>query len=324
MAKKKTTEEFIAQAVAIHGDKYSYEHVVYKAVNEKVLISCPIHKTWLTTPGSHLTGRGCPECGKITAHSKTRKSEEQVREAIRAVHGDTYLYKDVLGYKNKESKIDIFCKKHGWFKQTVSNHVHSKTICKECAHEINGQNCRKTGEEFIKDADRVHSGRYDYSRVKYETTHKKVEIYCTKHGFFWQEPSSHLAGRGCPDCAVAGYKNSLPGKLYVLTERDLVKVGITNFDAKERCQSVSRESGKTFNILKEYVFDEGFIPRAIETEILRELRSQHKQPQERFDGSTECFYDVHLASPLNRIEELIAAQTKEQDSSNQLNNTNIT
>jgi hypothetical protein len=43
--------------------------------------------------------------------------------------------------------------------------------------------------------------RFDYSRVKYESMHKKIEIVCAAHGNFFQSPANHLAKKiGCSDC----------------------------------------------------------------------------------------------------------------------------
>ena len=60
---------------------------------------------------------------------------------------------------------------------------------------------RKTTEEFIVDARRVHGDKYDYSKVIYVRNGDKVEIVCPKHGSFMQVASSHLSGCGCPKCA---------------------------------------------------------------------------------------------------------------------------
>ena len=43
MSKKTTTEEFIARAKQIHGDKYDYANVIYRTRDDKVKIICPIH-----------------------------------------------------------------------------------------------------------------------------------------------------------------------------------------------------------------------------------------------------------------------------------------
>lgn len=56
-------------------------------------------------------------------------------------------------------------------------------------------------EEFIKRAREVHNDKYDYSKVEYKKYNIKVCIICPEHGEFWQKPSLHLYGQGCPYCA---------------------------------------------------------------------------------------------------------------------------
>ena len=59
-----------------------------------------------------------------------------------------------------------------------------------------------TTEEFIKKAKSVHGNRYDYSKVEYVDSKIKVCIICSEHGEFWQVPSMHLRGHGCPKCSA--------------------------------------------------------------------------------------------------------------------------
>jgi Zn finger protein HypA/HybF involved in hydrogenase expression len=59
-----------------------------------------------------------------------------------------------------------------------------------------------TTEQFIERAQKKHGNRYGYSRVVYERYDKNIEIECFEHGFFWQTPSNHLKGSGCPKCAI--------------------------------------------------------------------------------------------------------------------------
>lgn len=71
MPKRKTTEEFIADAIKIHKDKYGYENVVYKNNKTKVEIYCKnCNKYFMQTPNEHLDGCGCPTCGTKMVKSK--------------------------------------------------------------------------------------------------------------------------------------------------------------------------------------------------------------------------------------------------------------
>lgn len=59
---------------------------------------------------------------------------------------------------------------------------------------------RKTTEEFINDARKVHGNKYNYSLVDYIGSKLKVIIICTIHGKFMQAPNQHLSGNRCPYC----------------------------------------------------------------------------------------------------------------------------
>ena len=56
-------------------------------------------------------------------------------------------------------------------------------------------------EEFINKANKVHNGKYDYSKVEYVNAKTKVCIIYHEHGEFWQTPHNHLQGQGCPKCS---------------------------------------------------------------------------------------------------------------------------
>lgn len=57
-------------------------------------------------------------------------------------------------------------------------------------------------EYFISKANMVHSNKYSYSNVLYNSCEEKIPITCGIHGDFYQTPGSHLNGNGCPLCSV--------------------------------------------------------------------------------------------------------------------------
>ena len=60
---------------------------------------------------------------------------------------------------------------------------------------------KKPQEEAINDFKKVHCSKYNYSKVDYVNNHTKICIICPEHGEFYQIPSAHLSGQGCPKCA---------------------------------------------------------------------------------------------------------------------------
>lgn len=69
-ARRKTTSQFIAEAKAIHGDKYDYAFVDYHQSFEKVKIICPTHGLFEQSPHHHLDGAGCPSCSKSQGEAR--------------------------------------------------------------------------------------------------------------------------------------------------------------------------------------------------------------------------------------------------------------
>lgn len=59
-----------------------------------------------------------------------------------------------------------------------------------------------TTEAFIAKAFRVHGKVYNYSETCYVNSKTKIAIVCSIHGRFFQTPSAHLQGNGCPHCGV--------------------------------------------------------------------------------------------------------------------------
>lgn len=128
---RKTTEQFIADALKVHGDKYSYAHCDYKGNKVKVKILCRIHGVFEQRPNCHLSGKGCRDCSTIKVHEKQRKSLADFIKQARVVHGDLYDYSKAI-YKSNKDKIEIICRHHGSFFPTPKNHLNG-AICLMCS-----------------------------------------------------------------------------------------------------------------------------------------------------------------------------------------------
>lgn len=63
-SEKLTTEEFIEKARTVHGDRYTYDKVVYDGNKKDVVITCGIHGDFQQAPATHYDGSGCPSCSK--------------------------------------------------------------------------------------------------------------------------------------------------------------------------------------------------------------------------------------------------------------------
>lgn len=194
---KLSADDFIKKSKLVHGDKYDYSKVEYINNVTKVCIICPEHGEFWQIPLNHMEGHGCPSC----APNKKMDIDGFLKKA-KQVHGDKYDYSKVK-YVNNNTKVTIICPTHGEFEQTPHDHLSGKG-CMECSGHR-----RKTTEEFIDAAKKVHGDKYDYSKVEYKNSKTKVCIICPKHGEFMQQPYSHLAGIGCPSCSNSKLENEV-------------------------------------------------------------------------------------------------------------------
>jgi len=63
---------------------------------------------------------------------------------------------------------------------------------------------KKTTEEFIIDAKRIHGNKFDYSLVEYNGVKEKIKIICSNNHTFEQSPNDHLNNHGCKKCSGWG------------------------------------------------------------------------------------------------------------------------
>jgi G:T-mismatch repair DNA endonuclease (very short patch repair protein) len=188
---------------------------------------------------------GCPAfylSEDIMPKGPAFQTQESVIERFKAAHGDRYDYSKVA-YRAAVDKVEIVCSTHGSFWQTPLRH-YSGYGCKACAMMISeaakvkafasrrGQPAkhRKSFDEFLQEAERVHGKQYDYSEAAYQGYHARLIIICPDHGRFEQAPAKHISmQRGCPKCGRQTSKMAdawldslaVPVREYRLPERRL-------------------------------------------------------------------------------------------------------
>ena len=185
--------KFIEKAKNRHGDKYDYSKVEYINSTAKVCIICKEHGEFWQTPQGHVRGQGCPKCANIKRGDTFRSDGDTFVKRATVLHDGKYIY-DKDSYINAMTKVPILCLKHGTFWMTPMNHLLGQG-CPKCSGR--GLNT----EEIIELFKEKHGDSYDYSKVVFTKMHEKVCIICKEHGEFWQTPSKHLLGQGCPKCS---------------------------------------------------------------------------------------------------------------------------
>ena len=194
MSRPLTTEEFVNRANIVHKNIYDYSKVDYSNNKCKVKIFCKKHGSFIQTAGCHLSGRGCPKCGRIKNYLTLRTTLSSFIERADTIHKNKYDYSQVE-YINGITPIKIVCQIHGVFFQTPGNHLRGSG-CKWCANNV-----KLDTKDFIVRSNKIHNNKYDYSQVVYGNNNtEKVKIICNKHGMFHQAPYHHLSGEGCPKC----------------------------------------------------------------------------------------------------------------------------
>ena len=192
--KRSSKEDFIKKANEVHKCKYDYHKVKYVNNKTKICIICPYHGDFEQIPKHHLNGCGCPKCANEANGERCRWSKEEFIKKANETHRGKYNY-DKVEYNGALTKVCIICPEHGEFWQLPSSHKRD-IGCPKCS------GCYvPTTEEWIIASNKVHNDKYDYTKVNYVNNSTKVCIICPEHGEFWQTPSNHLQGAGCPKCS---------------------------------------------------------------------------------------------------------------------------
>lgn len=98
----KTTEQFVAKAKEVHGNKYDYSKTVYENSKKAVTITCPEHGDFNQVPYVHLAKKGCRACS-ISAS----KVEARIAEWCEA-HQIVYKREVVIREFNKYKRFDFY------------------------------------------------------------------------------------------------------------------------------------------------------------------------------------------------------------------------
>lgn len=185
-----TTENWVARARVIHGEKYGYERAIYQGSVKPITITCQKHGDFYLRSSKHLEGVGCKECN--VEHQRNRPEDFLLK--ARKAHGDYYDY-SLVSYTGLHHPITIVCPVHGKFTQKPVKHIAGQG-CKRCkGFEV------WNSEEFLEKAEKIHGDKYSYVDSDYLKTNIKIKIYCKScHNQFEQTPNSHLSGSGCPFC----------------------------------------------------------------------------------------------------------------------------
>lgn len=202
----KSVDSFIEEALLLHHNKYSYDKVNMVNRQSRIIITCPIHGDFQQRASAHLDGQGCPKCARLVPKKghkylcgNKRYTQEEFLNKAFLKHHDLYDYSKTV-YNKSRDKVIITCKKHGDFLIQAGQHLLG-VGCHKCANDNMAKNKTIKQHDYIQKCVDIHSGKYDYSLVKYNGSFGYVSIICPTHGVFKQMAFAHAKGQGCPQCS---------------------------------------------------------------------------------------------------------------------------
>lgn len=195
-SRKRTDEEFVA---ALHIVNPNIKVIGrYIDNSTKVKYMCLLcKKTWEATPGSVLSGHGCPACGQRRTADSKRKTHEQFLSEMATINSKV----KVLGkYTNTKTKILCECYECGNRWEARPQNLLKGQGCPKCGAKRAANKNRKTYVQFI-NVLKLKNPSISV-RGKYVNSSTKVEVECNKCGYIWlANPTDIMSGHGCPKCA---------------------------------------------------------------------------------------------------------------------------
>lgn len=217
-----TTEDFIKEARAVHGDRYDYSKTVYIKAKQEVVITCREHGDFKMLPYSHVKlGCNCPECAGRTPWTK-----ELLEKRGREKYGNRFDY-SMSNVNGKDGVIKIKCNICGTvFESTPHNHIGGlQGGCPTCRYNYVAESNKIPFNEFVRRAKEEHGDKYSYHEETYTNISSKTTITCKKHGDFEQYAIAHVNGCGCDYCARESIGESLMLNTDIFRQRAKDKYG---------------------------------------------------------------------------------------------------
>ena len=214
MPRRKTREEFISDAIEVHGDKYDYSQVEY--INNKVPVKIYCKRcnyTFEQRPDSHLNGKGCIFCG--TERTKSIQFGVGVNDVVLGRNDKAYIcWTDMLErcygerYKGTSYEDCEVCEEWHTFSNFwywhFHNYIDGYTLDKDILTNSKGKyyspdTClfvpNRINSLFIKQKNENHKEGVHYiKRLGKFCAQLSRKGYTSKHiGVFKTEDEAHIA-----------------------------------------------------------------------------------------------------------------------------------
>lgn len=218
-------EAWLARFAERFADRFDYSATEQiTGSTQRITITCREHGPFVQQVYKHYnaTENPCKACRLRANGVKHRKGRDALIAEIHARFGDTYDCTEVE-YEGYKLPVKLTCKLHGPFVQTPRM-LRLGYGCSHCGID-RGRTARKFQvfarkpvADFLIDAQRIHGDRFTYEKVVHYSATSPVEITCPTHGPFWQTPTNHLTGHGCPRCGTGGRISQVEDRLFKLVQ----------------------------------------------------------------------------------------------------------
>lgn len=220
VSRKGNKDSFIEKANKIHNGKYCYDKVEYVNNREKVCIICPVHGEFWQSPGNHLYGYGCPECGfekrvqskkeNKTSHNREKKIDKRILNGLEPFilklqekYGKERFDCSNIDYKGSNIPITLTCNICGETFEITPKKILSGWF--KCG-------CKKENKSFISEEEfkirlkNKHGDKFSYSlpnEAKFQGLSTEINVKCNKCGEVFLKRAGDLLGlKMCPCCEV--------------------------------------------------------------------------------------------------------------------------
>lgn len=180
----KTLADAIEASYGVHGDKYDY--LSYCSQTKLLKYSCRLHGEQTQQISSHLTGRGCMQCGRI---ERTITPDEFLQRA-KQTHPSGYEY-DLSELKSVNDKITITHECGRVYRCRVSNHL-SGQGCMRCKSSLGEAKIRKFLDANV--IPYIDQFKIDGFQYRYDFYLPELNILVEYDGQQHFEPVGHFGG----------------------------------------------------------------------------------------------------------------------------------
>jgi hypothetical protein len=188
---KLTTDKFITNAKAIHGDKYDYSKTIYTCAMSFVTIICPVHGEFQQRPNDHVNNKcGCWSCSATSPLTTT-----QFIQNLKTRFPSTTCGFSNVEYVNQSTPVTITCPVHGNFIiEPKSAYQRSPGLCSYCNYNLRAKTSRGENElvEFLRslNVDTIQSDRRIISPLELDIVLPDFNIAIEYCGLYWHSEQS--------------------------------------------------------------------------------------------------------------------------------------